>query len=212
MPRSKGLGIINYGAGNFGSVTNAIRSIGLDFRAISNPKELDLVSHIILPGVGAFAHTMERLRSLGFIDEIGLHVEEQKKPFLGICVGMQVLASVGNEHEPTAGMGIIPGTVDRIPDKNNQIRIPHMGWSEVDWKSGCPIFNGIDRCGSFYFVHSYVLNVDDAAHIAATCDYGDQLTVAVQKENIFGVQFHPEKSQSNGLRLLKNFYEQVNWE
>lgn len=211
MPREKKLGIIDYGAGNFSSVVNAIRHIGLDFQAIGTAAELESVTHIILPGVGAFAHTMEKLDRRGFTAEIRRQACELRKPFLGVCVGMQVLASVGNEHESVAGLDILAGSVDRIPDPENRLRIPHIGWTEVNRPHDSPLFRGIDPDGSFYFVHSYVFNAQNAGDVAATCSYGGTLTAAVARGNIFGVQFHPEKSQANGLRLLKNFFEHTEW-
>lgn len=199
------LGLIDYGAGNFSSVRNALEYLKLEYVRIDNPVQLDEVSHIILPGVGAFASAMGRLKNMGFIEGLGRQVNVLKKPFLGICVGMQVLADIGYEFGECNGLGFISGAVKIIEANKYAIRLPHIGWNELKVAKNIPLLNGMNANPIFYFVHSYEFVPSDRGNIAATCEYGEEVVAIINKENVYGVQFHPEKSQSDGLLLLKNF-------
>ncbi len=198
------VGLIDYGAGNFGSVYNALNSLDIDVLKVRDAKQLQSVNHIILPGVGAFGAVMEKLHEFGIIDPLREAVIEQEKFYLGICVGMQVLAELGTEFVDTEGLGFISGKVIKIPvDKS--LRLPHIGWNTVTWKENNPLFQKIEGDTSFYFVHSYHFVPKDKVHCSAWTEYGGEVTASVSSKNIFGVQFHPEKSQRNGLQLLENF-------
>lgn len=199
------IGLIDYGAGNFTSVFNALKFLQLDVVRITEAKEMDGVSHLILPGVGAFAATMRKLESLHLVDELHRQLTDKHKPFLGICVGMQVLATWGSEFEECRGLDLISGAVTRIPAENHGLKLPHIGWNELRITRPSVLFAEMAANPIFYFVHSYQLQPERSDAIVATCSYGVDVVAAVQRDNIFGVQFHPEKSQHDGLRLLKNF-------
>lgn len=205
------LTIIDYGYGNIHSVAKALERIGVSNILISsNPKDIEASDHIVLPGVGAYAQCMGGLSAIdGMIDAIKSKVLDQKTPFLGICVGMQLLADCGKEFETTDGLGFIPGEVTRLKPNSHDFKIPHMGWNNVT-HNGNEIFekawHGPQE--DVYFVHSYAFRAANQNDIAASCEYGgDTFAAAVEKDNIFGVQFHPEKSQNAGLALLKAWYE-----
>ncbi len=200
-----GIGVINYGAGNFGSVWNALTHLELDPVEVRAPSDLDGVSHAVLPGVGAFGAAMDCLDNSDWGGAVRHHIETSGKPFLGICVGMQVLADEGQEFDTRAGLGIVGGRVVRIAPDGSRLPIPHVGWSPVSWTAGCPLFDGLPPMCSFYFVHSYELQPAAPDVVVATCDYGGPLAAAIQHDHVFGVQFHPEKSQRDGLKLLRNF-------
>lgn len=202
MPK---VGLIDYGAGNFTSVMNALQHLHADVMRITDPVELRNVTHLILPGVGAFAAAMRNLDRLHLSDALRELLTNDEKPFLGICVGMQILATLGMEFEECPGLGLIPGVVDRIPAEEAGLRLPHIGWNELSLSRSSPLFDGMTASPIFYFVHSYHLQADSDADVLATCDYGTDFIAAVQRNRVFGVQFHPEKSQHDGLRLLQNF-------
>ncbi len=199
------IAIIDYDSGNVRSVENAFKLIGVKTKVCRNWSDLNKASHIVLPGVGAFANGMNQLKSLGLIDSLEKLVLQKGVPFLGICVGHQMLANYGYEFEKTEGMGWIDGKVEKVDKRNSGIRLPHVGWNDVSVTQSTPLFFDmpIDPC--FYFVHSYHFIPDNNARVTSVCQYGSKVTASVQKDNIFGVQFHPEKSQSAGLLLLKNF-------
>lgn len=203
--------IIDYGSGNIESVFNALQAIsGENEIAISkNPAEIRSANLLILPGVGAFADCMSGLRSVtGLAEEIRKQALVEKKPFLGICVGMQVLASVGHENGEHAGLGFINGKVEKI-DEEEGLKVPHMGWNEIIVKnSKHPILKDIKEGEHFYFANSYHFICQNENNVLAQVEYGSKLTAIVAKENICGVQFHPEKSGEAGLKILKNF---LNW-
>ena len=199
------IGLIDYGAGNFASVFNALRYLQLNVVHVTEPQQMNQVSHLILPGVGSFTAAMRRLESLQLVTELRKQLLEIQKPFLGICVGMQVLASFGREFEDYPGLGLIPGVVDRIPAEQYGLRLPHIGWSELHPTRASLLFAGMPDNPIFYFVHSYQLQPEFSQAILATCQYGEEIVAMVERENIYGVQFHPEKSQDAGLRLLRNF-------
>lgn len=199
------VGLIDYGAGNFASVKNALLRLGREVVEVREPSALGSVSHIILPGVGAFAAAMSKVESLGIADALREHVAVKGKPYLGICVGMQILADAGYEFGEHGGLGFIHGRVDRMDAAAHGLRLPHIGWNDLDVKRRSPLFEGMEERPIFYFVHSYMFHASDEGSVAATCGYGSEVTAAVSRDNVFGVQFHPEKSQRDGLRLLGNF-------
>lgn len=199
------VGLIDYGAGNFTSVRNALEHIQVDYVPINSANQLRDVAAVILPGVGAFKKCMARLEQHGFVEELHEQVVMKSKPFLGICVGMQILAEVGHEFEPSNGLGFLAGSVERLDSEESGLPVPHMGWNEVRFQRRNELTTGLGENPCFYFVHSYAFVPKDAHDVLATCEYGHQFTACVQRGNIFGVQFHPEKSQYEGLRLLKNF-------
>lgn len=189
------------------SVLNAFRVLDCQVKVSRDPLDIESASHVVLPGVGAFEHCARALSSLGFLGPLQREVLEKGKPFLGICVGLQVLARFGMEFGRHEGLGWIEGVTERLDSGQSNLRLPHMGWNEVDIRTSEPLFRGIDEGTAFYFVHSYHLLAEDQAAISSTCDYGQTVTASIQKDNLFGVQFHPEKSQSAGIRLLRNFVE-----
>ncbi len=204
--------IIDYGSGNIESVFNALNQVKTSTQEIiisKNPLDLKSATSLILPGVGAFADCINGLKSVaGLAQELRNQVIGEKKPFLGICVGMQVLASVGYEDGEHQGLGFINGKVEKIPAAAG-LKIPHMGWNEIVLKNNDhEIFSGIKNGDHFYFANSYHFRCQNEHNELAHVEYGVKLCAAIAKDNIFGAQFHPEKSGEVGLRLLKNF---LNW-
>jgi len=200
------LGVINYGAGNYGSLCNALNFIEIPFKEIQKAEDFDNVSRIILPGVGAFNHCMNRLKIQGILERLKDEIINENKLFLGICVGHQVLATIGTEFDVCEGLNLINGKVIKL-ESSKKMPVPNIGWSEVFQNKDSPLFEGIKNNATFYFVHSYYLETEDKAETLATINYGSEITAAANRGNIFGVQFHPEKSQKNGLKVLKNFSE-----
>ncbi len=193
------ISIIDYGAGNLFSVKNALDYLGLENLVTSDPAELEKADGLILPGVGAFPDAMKMLNRAGLTEVIRRQTE--KKPLLGICLGMQILFETGMEFEETAGLGLIPGRVDRIQTDR---KIPHMGYNELEFHLASPLLKGIPEKSCVYFVHSYM--ADTAPDfVAAYCDYGVKIPALVQRGFLFGAQFHPEKSGEVGLAILRNF-------
>ncbi len=199
------VGIIDYGMGNLKSIYKAMEYLGYRVKIIETPDALLNVDRIILPGVGAFPRAMENLAAGGFINEMKLAID-QGKPFLGICLGMQLLFEKGYEDREVAGLGILQGEVKRLDTK---LKIPHMGWNRLCMRGRThPLFARISSAPYMYFVHSFALSqlTDDVIGYTV---YGKELGVAVARNNVFGVQFHPEKSGEEGLRILRNFGEMV---
>jgi glutamine amidotransferase len=196
--------IINYGAGNLDSVGRAVAECGAQPVITSDPADLFAASHIILPGVGAFCSCMAALRARGFEPALNEQVLGQGVPFLGICLGMQLLATRGTEGGSTPGLGWIEGDVVRLPAKDGS-RIPHVGWNEVHQEQSSPFFEGIKTGTDFYFVHSYHLACSNRDQVLARTPYCGGFVSAVRRDNIVGVQFHPEKSQGAGMTLYRNF-------
>ena len=192
--------IVDYGVGNLKSVANALSYLGCSSCITADLAELERADAIILPGVGAFPDAADRLRS-GGLDQHVL-AQGQKKPVLGICLGMQLLLEQGREVRPCPGLGVIRGTVDRIP---TQSKLPHIGWNSLRFFHHSPLFRGLDEGASVYFVHSYCALADDPADVIAWTDYGAPVTAAVNHGLVYGCQFHPEKSGEVGLTILKNF-------
>ncbi len=200
--------IIDYGSGNLRSCAKAFEHVADTQKIIvgSDPKQLNAASHIVLPGVGAFADCMNGLRTVpGLLDTLTENVIHKQKKFLGICVGMQLMFERGFEHGEHKGMGWIKGDVVRMMPSDSALKIPHMGWNELQFPKPSPLFKNITNGAHAYFVHSYHAKCTSAEDIAATVDYGGPVTAAVAHGNMFGTQFHPEKSQETGSKLLKNF-------
>ncbi len=201
--------IIDYGYGNLHSVTKAVEAVmpkNSNLKLSNNPGDIVKADHIILPGVGAFADCMDGLDKIKDLkSSLNEAVLTRKKNFLGICVGMQLLATDGYEHGKRAGLGFIEGSVIAIPSKDNDLKIPHMGWNNLQIIKDHPIFAGIENNSDVYFVHSYFMKCKDKKVIAGVVNYGEELQAIIIKDNIIGMQFHPEKSQKIGLKLLANF-------
>jgi imidazole glycerol-phosphate synthase subunit HisH len=198
--------IINYGMGNLGSVRRSFEEVGADVVIANHPSTLYEVNRIVLPGVGAFPEGMSHLTKGGWVEALHETVLQQKKPLLGICLGMQMLADSGDEGIKTSGLGLIAGTVKRIDQLGCDQRVPHMGWNEVHYHdANHALLQHIPNSSDFYFVHSYAFETKHAEDLLATTQYGSSLTAIVAKSNVFGCQFHPEKSSKAGRQLLKNF-------
>ncbi|PIR82451.1 imidazole glycerol phosphate synthase subunit HisH [Candidatus Kaiserbacteria bacterium CG10_big_fil_rev_8_21_14_0_10_59_10] len=198
------IAIVDYGMGNVGSVRNALRFLGAEGIVTAHGADFEKASHIILPGVGAFPDGMRRLKSCPGFSDMEREVLVRGKPFLGICLGMQFLATYGEEAGGAPGLGWIEGRVERLRVDEDAYRLPHIGWNEVAPIESSILFKSVPS-RHFYFVHSYVLRPNDPNIVVGTCAYGETFPVAVEKGNIFGTQFHPEKSQKGGLAVLKNF-------
>jgi glutamine amidotransferase len=198
------LALIDYGAGNLHSVHNALKAAGaMNIEVTADPRVVAKAERIVLPGVGAFAHCMEALSAIeSMIEALESRVRHETAPFLGICVGMQLLADAGVEHGTTQGLGWIGGTVRAI-EPSADLKVPHMGWNDVSPATNAPL---IEK-GEAYFLHGYHFDVTDQADICAVTDHGGELVAAVGRDNIIGVQFHPEKSQAYGINFLKRFLE-----
>lgn len=195
--------IIDYGVGNHESVANALRRLGVAFAVSSDPGAIAAAPRYILPGVGAFSEAMRNLEARGLIEPLRREVVEGKKPLLGICLGMQVLAEDSTEGGMHKGLGWVPGHVVKL-EPDGGARVPHVGWSELAVSAKEPLFSRVPAGSHFYFDHSYHF-VAAPEQVAATCEYGGAIVAAIQHGNIFGVQFHPEKSHLAGLRLIKGF-------
>lgn len=195
------IGIIDYGSGNFTSVFNAVFSLSTDIKIISKPEDFDKTTHIILPGVGAFGSSMKKVEELNLKDELENQVLVNKKPYLGICVGMQMIGEEGLEFGRTKGFNWVDCKVEQLCNE----MLPHIGWNELDINEEIDILKGIKNKSTFYFVHSYAIKkINDSSKVVHT-DYDEKFVSVIQKDNVFGVQFHPEKSQDFGLKLLQNF-------
>ena len=190
--------IIDYKSGNLKSISNGFRKIGEDFQITDDIEEIANAKHLVLPGVGAFGSAMENLEP--FRKVIEEYIADDK-PFLGICLGQQVLMSSSEESPNVKGLDLFKGHCEFLPEG---VKVPHMGWNQLNVVKECPILDGIDK-EYFYFVHSYHAIPDDAEIIAGTCDYGVDVVAALSQNNLFSTQFHPEKSGKAGLKILKNF-------
>ena len=197
------IAIIDYDAGNMKSVEKAFQYLGENVVITRNREELLGADKVVLPGVGAFGDAMGRLQSYGLVDTIK-EVVDDGKPFLGICLGLQLLFERSEESPGVEGLGLLKGEIVRIPPAED-LKIPHMGWNSIDIKEGSRLFKGISRQAYMYFVHSYYLKAQDPEDVAATTWYSTLIHAAVEHDNIFACQFHPEKSSEIGLRILKNF-------
>jgi glutamine amidotransferase len=198
--------IVNYGSGNIRAITNIYDILKIPYLIASLPEELKGSDRLILPGVGAFDDTMNRVNESGLREVLDELVLIQKVPVLGICVGMQIMGQ-SSEEGKIPGLGWIDGEVKKF-DKNKLKmlpKVPHLGWNSLEIKKNCNLFNNIDIENGFYFIHSYFFQAKSQIDILTETFYGGIFTSSIQKENIYGVQFHPEKSHSNGVELLKNF-------
>lgn len=206
------IGIVDYGMGNIRSVQSALGFLGADHRLVQSRSEILECSHLILPGVGSFARAVQNMADHGIQESILEAVRVKQRPLLGICLGMQLLATEGVEGGTNPGLDLIPGRVVRLsPEKagGEELTIPHIGFSLVPFASegAGPLTAGLAPGADFYFVHSFHLECRDPHDVFGWCEYGGRFVAAVQKGIVFGTQFHPEKSQGNGLRLLRNFLE-----
>lgn len=200
--------VVDYGLGNVQAFLTQYKRLGLEATRAKTAADLTGASKIILPGVGAFDHAIELLNQSGMRPTLETLVVQDKVPVLGICVGMQILASASDEgHLP--GLGLVPGKVRafRANEHSASLPLPHMGWNDVQPKPGSPLFAGLESDARFYFLHSYYFECDEPSHAAATASYGVNFSCAVSAGNVYGVQFHPEKSHHFGAQLLKNFAE-----
>jgi glutamine amidotransferase len=196
------IGIIDVGIGNLGSLSNALYSQGWDSHFVSSPEDLEGLTHLILPGVGAFSAAVRRLHETLLFDQIREFAREGN-PVMGICLGMQLLADRGSEGGDEFGLGLVSGRV--VPITAQGFRLPHVGWNSVKYTQSHPLFEGIRNDVDFYFVHSYKFMTDFSDNILSITDYGEIFPSIIGCKNVIGLQFHPEKSQVNGLRLLDNF-------
>jgi len=206
------IAVIDYGSGNLKSAAKALEAasgnLNLNLKIIvtSDPKIIKEAKKIILPGQGSFRDCYLGIKKIsGLEDALNEFVLIKKKPIFGICVGMQLFAEIGYESQETKGFGWIEGEVRKIYSMKKKFKLPHMGWNEIELKKDFNLFSSIKNKSHMYFVHSYELITKKKDYIVATTDYGNPITAAVSKENIFGTQFHPEKSQKNGLTILENF-------
>lgn len=198
--------IINYNMGNLGSVRRSFEEVGAEVIIANHPSALYEADKIVLPGVGAFPEGMSQLNQGGWTDVIKDVVLYHNKPLLGICLGMQMLASSSFEGVETTGLNLIPGVVRRLDELGCDQRVPHMGWNEVQYRHGGHVlFQHMPNGSDFYFVHSYAFSIENVEDLLATTNYGCELAAVVAKGNVFGCQFHPEKSSKAGRQLLKNF-------
>lgn len=197
--------------GNLRSVANAFRALDAEPQICPTPDGLAHADAIVLPGVGAFGEGMRRLRELGFVDALEQVVREKGRPFIGLCLGMQLLATEGEEHGRHGGLGWIAGTVRRLRPSPaaGSVRIPHVGWNDLEVVNRNGLLLGASTSPTYYFVHSYVLVPDDASVVSGYTTYGERFATTVETGNVFGTQFHPEKSQRDGLALLDRFLKIV---
>lgn len=201
--------IVDYGMGNLRSVQKAFESLGYSAVIATTPQDVARAGHLVLPGVGAFRDCLESLQQQQLVAPLTEHIAADR-PFLGICLGMQVLFDLSSEFGSAAGLGVVPGTVERFPQQDaggEPLIIPHMGWNSLDFKESCPLFAGVPQGSYVYFVHSYYVRPRQAEDVAATAHYGTDFCAAIWRHNLFATQFHPEKSQRVGLRMLQNFAE-----
>ena len=201
--------IINYGMGNLQSVANAFNALECPVQISSRPEDLREADRIVLPGVGAFGEGMSKLQTAGWATVLEEEVRQKSKPFLGICLGMQFLATTGTEHGVHTGLGWIPGIVERIKSDEPTIRVPHIGWNDVSFTHKGSMYADMEDSGVFYFVHSYVLRPENPGVISGFCRHGIEFAASIETGNIWATQYHPEKSQKVGLKVLKNFLNMV---
>ena len=196
------IAVIDYGMGNLGSVVKACNSFGADTRIIANAQDFDTADKIILPGVGAFGDAATELKKRS-LDKLIKDKIKQGLLFLGICLGMHLLLDSSQEAPGEAGLGLIPGQVVKFKDEG--IKVPHIGWNQIEKNGDNPLLKAIEDKSYVYFCHSYYVCPDDKGIIITTTDYGAKFASIISKDNIFGIQFHPEKSQKTGLKILENF-------
>lgn len=205
------INIIDYEMGNLRSVEKAFENLGFEARVSADPNDIKTSDKVVLPGVGAFRDCINNLRKGGFVEPLLEHVSTGK-PLLGICVGMQMLFDESEEFGCHQGLGLIPGKVVRFPsgmvEGEERLKVPHMGWNNISLKKPSPLFAGIEDSSFVYFVHSYYCAAENQEDVAASCRYGDvEFSASIWRDNIMATQFHPEKSQTIGLNIFKNFGE-----
>ena len=201
------IAIIDYGAGNIQSVNKALKYIGCEAFITRDKEQILQADGAVLPGVGSFGDTMYTMNSYGIKDTV-IDFINSKKPFLGICLGLQLLFPKSEESPDAKGLGIFDGTISKIPSGDG-LKIPHIGWNSLEIKKNDGLFKGIDKNPYVYFVHSYFLNATDKNIVSAQTKYGVTIDAAIEKDNVFATQFHPEKSGETGLKILKNFADIV---
>jgi len=201
--------IIDYNSGNISSVINSFKKVApkkINIEVTSDLEKIKFSDKVVLPGQGSFKNCVDALNSIdGLVDNLNELVMNNKKPLLGICVGLQMFADIGYEETKTKGLGWISGKVSKIDNKNGKYKLPHIGWNQINIIKESKIFKDIENKSHMYFVHSYEFVPDDKNVISATTDYSSNIVCSVEKENIFGTQFHPEKSDKIGLQIIKNF-------
>ncbi len=201
------IGIVHCGSGNIASVASAIDHLGGDLTIVEYPEELDDCDRIILPGVGSFFEIMGKLRKNEFVHSLHRNAVERRKPTLGICLGMQLMAAQGTEGGASDGLGWFAGCVEKMSPAIFSERIPHVGWNQILLRRPHKLLAGVPPSADFYFVHSFSMRTEDADDVIATCDYAGGVTAIVGRDNIFATQFHPEKSQDYGIQILENFLD-----
>ena len=199
------VGILHCGSGNIGSVVNAFHYLGADTTLVQKPEHFEQCSRLVLPGVGSFRDAVLQLDGKGLIPDLQTFAMVSKKPVLGICLGMQIMAEIGFEGGETQGLGWFKGTVERIQTNFKNERVPHVGWNDLSINQKHPLLEGVPDQADFYFVHSYSVLLQESSCLVASCAYAQGITAIVAKENVFAMQFHPEKSQDHGMRILDNF-------
>ena len=197
--------IIDSGLGNINSLTNCIDSLEFKYEIVQSPNENIIFDKIIFPGVGSYSHAMKSIISKKWDNFIKKNVIEKKKHYLGICIGMQILSNYGYENTKTKGLGIIDGEVENIRLDEAKFKIPHIGWNDVEFKNKNELYDGIKNFSDFYFDHSFIFKTNNELDISTLTEYEKKFVSSVKKGNIFGTQFHPEKSADNGKKLLNNF-------
>ncbi len=201
--------IVDYKSGNISSVINSFQAVAQNNININVTEDLNQIKSsdkIVLPGQGSFKSCVDALNNIsGLVDTLKDFALVNKKPLLGICVGLQMFADVGYEEAETKGLGWIPGKVSKIDNKNGKYKLPHIGWNEIEFMKNSKIYNGIENKSHMYFVHSYEFIPDDKSVISAMVHYSTRVVCSIEKENLFGTQFHPEKSDKLGLQIIKNF-------
>lgn len=199
------MSIINYGMGNIRSIRGALDYLDVANQVITLPQQVKYSAKLILPGVGSFARAMENIKKMNLLDSLNEAVQVSKKPILGICLGMQLLADIGDEDGPSPGLGYIAGRVQRLPG-GGSLKLPHIGFNVARFvATNRVLYKGLGDMADFYFVHNYRFCCANHEHVSSFTDYGEIFASSVAKGNVFGTQYHPEKSQSNGLSVLKNF-------
>ena len=203
--------IVDYNSGNISSVINSFKEVAkgkVNIEVTSDLNKIKSSDKVVLPGQGSFKSCVEALKNInGLVYTLNDFVLINKKPLLGICVGLQMFADVGYEETETKGLGWIPGKVSKIDNQNGKYKLPHIGWNQINILKDSKIFKGIENKSHMYFVHSYEFVPNDKSTVSATTDYSSKIVSSIEKENIFGTQFHPEKSDKVGLILIKNFLE-----
>ena len=201
--------IVDYKSGNISSVINSFKEVAKDKINIEVSSDLNKIKSsdkVVLPGQGSFKNCMDALNNInGLVDTLNEFVINDKKPLLGICVGLQMFADISYEEKETKGLGWISGKVSKIDNQNGKFKLPHIGWNEINITKGSKLFKDIKNNSHMYFVHSYEFIPEDKDLISSTTNYSSKIVCSVEKENIFGTQFHPEKSDINGLQIIKNF-------